>query len=254
MFERFTDSARQVVVLANNNCQKLENSHILTTHMLLGVLEEGENLGARVLLAAGITYQDAYEITRQLIPPANAPLSGHIPFAPAAKQIFESGMLAANELKHNYIAPEHLLLGLLKGTEHSPATKEILAKSGCTVDELRERVIMAIAETNPGLLSVNQSMCTIEIEPELRAAVLQKYQLLEAFLRNQLDDVVIPDPWLAKIFAALQTGETGVLTLKVSEFYHAIYSFQETYKKILPDEHPFAKLFGIISARLAEIK
>lgn len=110
MFERFTDRARRVIVLAQAHAQALQHNYIGTEHLLLGMLEEAEGIAGRALAANGITLADTIV---KLEAGLNTP-SGHIPYTPRAKKVLELGLREALQLGHNYIGTEHILLGLLR--------------------------------------------------------------------------------------------------------------------------------------------
>ena len=110
MFERFTDRARRVVVLAQEEARMLNHNYIGTEHLLLGLVHEGEGIAARALESLGITLNSVREQVQDIIGPgANAP-SGHIPFTPRAKKVLELSMREAIQLNHGYIGTEHILL------------------------------------------------------------------------------------------------------------------------------------------------
>src|SRR5215210_7659636 len=107
MFERFTDRARRVVVLAQEEARMLNHNYIGTEHILLGLIHEGEGVAAKALESLGISLEGV----RQQAP------SGHIPFTPRAKKVLELSLREALQLGHNYIGTEHILLGLIREGE-----------------------------------------------------------------------------------------------------------------------------------------
>jgi Clp amino terminal domain, pathogenicity island component len=138
MFERFTDKARRVVVLAQEESRRLGHSHIGTEHILLGLLREEDGLAARALDSLGIGLEPARDRLE-----AEAGLgsgqSGHIPFTPEAKRTLELSLREALQLGQNYIDTEHILLGLIRDPA-SPGAR-ILADLGAMPDAVRQRVI-----------------------------------------------------------------------------------------------------------------
>jgi ATP-dependent Clp protease ATP-binding subunit ClpA len=114
MFERFTNRARHVVVLAQEEARQLKHNYIGTEHILLGLLGEPDGYGGRVLATFGITREGAREEVRAMVGTGNATLSGHIPFTPRAKKTLELSLREALQLHHNYIGTEHILLGLIR--------------------------------------------------------------------------------------------------------------------------------------------
>jgi hypothetical protein len=138
MFERFTDKARRVVVLAQEESRRLGHSHIGTEHILLGLLREEDGLAARALDSLGLGLEPARD--RLEAEAGRGPgQSGHIPFTPEAKRTLELSLREALQLGQNYIDTEHILLGLIRDAA-SPGAR-ILADLGVTPDAVRQRVI-----------------------------------------------------------------------------------------------------------------
>jgi ATP-dependent Clp protease ATP-binding subunit ClpC len=151
VFERFTDRARRVVVLAQEEVRLLGHGHIGTEHLLLGLLREEEGLAARELIAAGVDLERARAVVAELVGPPEEGGSGHLPFTPGAKRVLELSLREALKLGHNFISTEHLLLGLLGETDGTAAT--VLQRFLGDPEELRQRVLQAIAtgqEAEPG--------------------------------------------------------------------------------------------------------
>ena len=128
MFERFTDRARRVVVLAQEEARMLEHGYIGTEHLLLGLIHEGEGVAAKTLESMGISLDAVRQQVEVIIGRGQHARSGHIPFTPEAKQALELSLRESNQLGHNYIGTEHLLLGLLREGEGVPA--QVLVKMG----------------------------------------------------------------------------------------------------------------------------
>ncbi len=114
MFERFTERARRVVVLAQEEARMLDHSYIGTEHILLGLAHEGDGVAAQVLGSLGLTLETARDQVEQMIGRGSAAPSGHIPFTPRAKKVLELSLREALELKQSYIGTEHILLGLIR--------------------------------------------------------------------------------------------------------------------------------------------
>jgi ATP-dependent Clp protease ATP-binding subunit ClpA len=114
MFERFTNSARHVVVIAQEEARGLQHNYIGTEHILLGLLAEPEGVAARVLARFGLSLTGAREDVRRIIGTGKGQLSGHIPFTPRAKKTLELSLREALQLNHNYIGTEHILLGVIR--------------------------------------------------------------------------------------------------------------------------------------------
>ena len=143
MFERFTDRARRVVVLAQEEARMLNHKCVGTEHLLLGLVHEGEGIAARALESLGITLNSVREQVQDIIGPgANAP-SGHIPFTPRAKKVLELSMREAIQLNHGYIGTEHILLGMVRANEG--VANQVLAKLGVEPAAVRQAVMDLIS-------------------------------------------------------------------------------------------------------------
>jgi ATP-dependent Clp protease ATP-binding subunit ClpC len=114
MFERFTDRARRVVVLAQEEARMLNHNYIGTEHILLGLIHEGEGVAAKALESLGISLDAVREQVQEIIGQGQQAPSGHIPFTPRAKKVLELSLREALQLGHNYIGTEHILLGLIR--------------------------------------------------------------------------------------------------------------------------------------------
>ncbi len=139
MFERFTDKARRVVVLAQEEARILNHSYIGTEHLLLGLVHEGEGVAARALESLGISLQAVRQDVEEIIGRGQQPPPGHIPFTPRAKKVLELSLRESNQLGHNYIGTEHILLGLLREGEGVAA--QVLVKMGMDLNRVRQQVI-----------------------------------------------------------------------------------------------------------------
>jgi ATP-dependent Clp protease ATP-binding subunit ClpA len=147
MFERYTDRARRVVVLAQEEARLLDHHYIGTEHILLGLVGEGEGIAARVLESFKITSESAVQAVLDLVGKGSQSPVGHIPFTPRAKKSLELSLREALLLGHNYIGTEHVLLGLIREGEGMGA--QVLAKLGAEHSLVRTRVIEAISHNNP---------------------------------------------------------------------------------------------------------
>ena len=146
MFERFTDRARRVIVLAQEAAKGLGHNYLGTEHLLLGVLREGEGIGAQVLVSSGLTPEKALEEVTKMVPAGDAVIKGPIPFTPRAKKAIEMALREALQLGHNYIGTEHLLLGLIR--EGETVASEILEKEGIDIEVARRAIIAKLDEEN----------------------------------------------------------------------------------------------------------
>jgi ATP-dependent Clp protease ATP-binding subunit ClpC len=143
VFERFTDRARRVVVLAQEEARDLNHNYIGTEHLLLGISREGEGVGARVLASLGVSLVAIREQIVAIIGLGGTQPSGHVPFTPRAKKILELGLLEARQLGHEYIGTEHILLGIVR--EGDGVAAQVLQKQGLTLDVVRQSVIEILA-------------------------------------------------------------------------------------------------------------
>jgi ATP-dependent Clp protease ATP-binding subunit ClpC len=146
MFERFTERARRVVVLAQEESRLLGHNYIGTEHLLLGLLAEQQGVAARALRSLGITLDAAREQVREIIGPGQQEVRGHIPFTPRAKKILELSLREALKLGSEVISTEHLLLGLVD--EGAGVGAQILERLGAAAPAVREAVII-LAEAEP---------------------------------------------------------------------------------------------------------
>ena len=144
MFERFTDRARRVVVLAQEEARILNHDYIGTEHLLLGMLHEGEGLAAKVLAGFDITIERVRILVQEIIGTGTEMPSGHIPFTPRAKTLLEMSLREALQLGHNYIGTEHILLGMIREGE-GVAVQILTNRCGLDLAELRERVLQAMS-------------------------------------------------------------------------------------------------------------
>ena len=143
MFERFTDRARRVVVLAQEEARLLNHNYIGTEHILLGLIHEGEGVAAKGLESLGISLEAVRSQVEELIGHGASSPSGHIPFTPRAKKVLELSLREALQLGHNYIGTEHILLGLIREGEGVAA--QVLVKLGADLSRVRQQVIQLLS-------------------------------------------------------------------------------------------------------------
>ncbi len=143
MFERFTDRARRVVVLAQEEARMLNHNYIGTEHILLGLIHEGEGVAAKGLEALGISLEAVRSQVEEIIGQGQQAPSGHIPFTPRAKKVLELSLREALQLGHNYIGTEHILLGLIREGEGVAA--QVLKKLGADLNRVRQQVIQLLS-------------------------------------------------------------------------------------------------------------
>jgi len=143
MFERFTDRARRVVVLAQEEARLLNHSYIGTEHILLGLIHEGEGVAAKALESLSISLEAVRSQVEEIIGQGGSSPSGHIPFTPRAKKVLELSLREALQLGHNYIGTEHILLGLIREGEGVAA--QVLVKLGADLSRVRQQVIQLLS-------------------------------------------------------------------------------------------------------------
>ncbi|MDT0212654.1 ATP-dependent Clp protease ATP-binding subunit [Rothia sp. ARF10] len=143
MFERFTDRARRVVVLAQEEARLLNHNYIGTEHILLGLIHEGEGVASKALESLGISLDAVREQVQEIIGQGQQAPTGHIPFTPRAKKVLELSLREALQLGHNYIGTEHILLGLIREGEGVAA--QVLVKLGADLGRVRQQVIQLIS-------------------------------------------------------------------------------------------------------------
>jgi ATP-dependent Clp protease ATP-binding subunit ClpA len=147
MFEKFSDRARRVVVLSQEEARLLNHNFIGTEHILLGLVHEDEGVAARALTSLNIRLDDVRREVDEIVGQGGSPPSEHIPFTPRAKKVLELSLREAIQLGHNYIGTEHILLGLLR--EGEGVACQVLVELGASLPTVRARVLQLAAE-GPG--------------------------------------------------------------------------------------------------------
>ncbi|MDR3107296.1 MAG: ATP-dependent Clp protease ATP-binding subunit, partial [Bifidobacteriaceae bacterium] len=188
MFERFTDRARRVIVLAQEEARLLNHNYLGTEHILLGLIHEGEGVAAKALEAIGMTLEGVRGQVQEIIGEGQQPPTGsHIPFTPRAKRVLELTLREALQLGHNYIGTEHILLGLIREGEGVAA--RVLVKLGADLGRLRQQVI----ETLQGYQGKEQMAGTAPTESApAGSAILDQFgmNLTQAAREGKLDPVI----------------------------------------------------------------
>jgi hypothetical protein len=144
MFERFTDRARRVVVLAQDESRRLKHNYIGTEHILLGIVSLGDGVAAKALESLGIGLDPVRQQVEEIVGVGKGSQSGHIPFTPRAKKVLELSLRESLQLGHDYIGTEHILLGLLR--EGDGVAAQALVRLGADLNRVREQVIGILAE------------------------------------------------------------------------------------------------------------
>ena len=219
MFERFTDRARRVVVLAQEEARMLNHNYIGTEHILLGLIHEGEGVAAKALESLSISLDGVREQVQEIIGQGQQAPSGHIPFTPRAKKVLELSLREALQLGHNYIGTEHILLGLIREGEGVAA--QVLVKLGADLNRVRQQVIQLLSgyqgkETTGAGVGPGQAEGT-----PAGSVVLDQFgrNLTQAARENKLDPVIGRESEMERVMQVLSRrtknnpvliGEPGV--------------------------------------------
>jgi ATP-dependent Clp protease ATP-binding subunit ClpA len=194
MFERFTDRARRVVVLAQEEARMLNHNYIGTEHILLGLIHEGEGVAARALEELGIDLDAVRLQVKEIIGEGQSAPTGHIPFTPRAKKVLELSLREALNLGHNYIGTEHILLGLVREGEGVAA--QVLLKLGADLGPLRQEVLSLLSGYTGGEVeTLDLSEEEIDVLEGIakgtsRKQIAEKLGLSRDELRSRIDHVI----------------------------------------------------------------
>ena len=217
MFERFTDRARRVVVLAQDEARMLDHNYIGTEHILLGLIHEGEGIAAKALESLGVTLEAVPEQVEDIIGRGQAAPTGHIPFTPRAKKVLELSLREALQINHSYIGTEHILLGLVREGEGVAA--QVLIKLGADLPRVRSTVLQMLSgyqgkeAATAGAPETGGSQSA--------ATILDQFgrNLTQAALENKLDPVIGRETEIMRVMTVLSRrtknnpvliGEPGV--------------------------------------------
>jgi len=212
LFQRFSDSARRVVVLAQEEARKLNHNYIGTEHLLLGLIQEGEGIAARALEAVQVNLDTVRSQVVEIIGRGSTPPSGHIPFTPRAKKVLELSLREALQLGHNYIGTEHIMLGLIREGEGVAA--KVLVKLGVDLERLRNQVLKTLSGSSPaaGEIGGAEAQGTLMLDQFGR-------NLTELAAQNKLDPVIGREKEIERVMQVLSRrtknnpvliGEPGV--------------------------------------------
>ena len=178
MFERFSDRARRVVVLAQEEARLLNHNYIGTEHILLGLIHEGEGVAANALESLDVSLEAVRVQVEDIIGHGGSAPSGHIPFTPRAKKVLELSLREALQLGHNYIGTEHVLLGLIREGEGVAA--QVLVRLGADLSRVRQRVIQILS----GLGTEAQTMGH-EVLPQPERSVARSAGIFRPAVRSE---------------------------------------------------------------------
>src|SRR5881296_1068542 len=221
MFERFTDRARRVVVLAQEEARMLNHNYIGTEHILLGLIHEGEGVAAKALESLGISLEGVRQQVEEIIGQGQQAPSGHIPFTPRAKKVLELSLREALQLGHNYIGTEHILLGLIREGEGVAA--QVLVKLGADLNRVRQQVIQLLSGYSGGKEAGQQGEATPS-----GSLVLDQFgrNLTQLARETKLDPVIGRDKEIERVMQVLSRrtknnpvliGEPGVGKTAIAE-------------------------------------
>ncbi|MBC9227291.1 AAA domain-containing protein [Aeromicrobium sp. 636] len=217
MFERFTDRARRVVVLAQEEARMLSHNYIGTEHILLGLIHEGEGVAAKALESLDISLEAVRGQVEDIIGQGQQAPSGHIPFTPRAKKVLELSLREALQLGHTYIGTEHILLGLIREGEGVAA--QVLVKLGADLNRVRQQVIQLVSGFQGK--EAETSGAASEAPAAASSAVLDQFgrNLTQAAREGKLDPVIGRDDEAERVMQTLSrrtknnpvlVGEPGV--------------------------------------------
>jgi ATP-dependent Clp protease ATP-binding subunit ClpC len=218
MFERFTDRARRVVVLAQDEARMLNHNYIGTEHLLLGLIHEGEGVAAKALESLGISLEAVREQVEEIIGHGQQAPTGHIPFTPRAKKVLELSLREALQINHTYIGTEHILLGLIREGEGVAA--QVLIKLGADLNRVRTQVLQLLSGFQAGKEATTAG--APEVGPQSATSkVLDQFgrNLTQAARENKLDPVIGREKEIERVMTVLSRrtknnpvliGEPGV--------------------------------------------
>jgi ATP-dependent Clp protease ATP-binding subunit ClpC len=217
MFDRFTDRARRVIVLAQDEARMLNHNYIGTEHLLLGLIHEGEGVAAKALESLGISLEAVREQVEEIIGQGQQAPTGHIPFTPRAKKVLEFSMREALQINHPYIGTEHILLGLIREGEGVAA--QVLIKLGADLNRVRNQVLQLLSGYQGKEAATSGAP---ETGPAASAAtILDQFgrNLTQAARENKLDPVIGREKEIERVMTVLSRrtknnpvliGEPGV--------------------------------------------
>ncbi|MWB99080.1 ATP-dependent Clp protease ATP-binding subunit [Agromyces seonyuensis] len=219
MFERFTDRARRVVVLAQEEAKMLNHNYIGTEHILLGLIHEGEGVAAKALESLGISLDAVREQVQDIIGQGQQQPTGHIPFTPRAKKVLELSLREALQLGHNYIGTEHILLGLIREGEGVAA--QVLVKLGADLNRVRQQVIQLLSGYQGGKEPTPVGGANDQAQPQGGSQILDQFgrNLTQAARESKLDPVIGREKEIERVMQILSRrsknnpvliGEPGV--------------------------------------------
>jgi hypothetical protein len=233
MFERFTDRARRVVVLAQVESRTLDHNYIGTEHILLGLIHEGGGVAARALESLGIDLDAVRFQVEEIIGRGEATPTGHIPFTPRAKKVLELALREARQLGHDYIGTEHILLGMIREGEGVAA--QVLEKLGADLGSVRFATIDLLSAMGVGAepsapiqsprpdpeTGFRSTPSQWETPEARRMARERRMERIEALAQEEADDLGhrvtgAPHRWLGFVRLQIEEAEQDLRSLQAS--------------------------------------
>jgi ATP-dependent Clp protease ATP-binding subunit ClpA len=265
MFERFTDKARNVVVVAQEEARLLNHNYIGTEHILLGLIRSGDSVAARTLRRLGVSLEEVRTDVLEIVGAGGKAPGGHIPFTPRSKKVLELSLREALQLHHNYIGTEHILLGLLREGEGLAA--QILVRRNLDLERVRMTVIEELSRPDsvanhfgPGLVPSHSPAAedALAIARELAVSgPVGSHHLLEALARSEgsaagrvLASLGIEPEALAAAIDALDLEATTDLTPVEASARRILLQLQGDEVHIVLTDQPTVELVRTITEQL----
>jgi ATP-dependent Clp protease ATP-binding subunit ClpC len=238
MFERFTDRARRVVVLAQEEARMLSHDYIGTEHILLGLIHEGEGVAATALESLGISLETVRQEVEEIIGRGREAPSGHIPFTPRAKKVLELSLREALQLGHNYIGTEHILLALIREGEGVAA--QVLVKLGADLNRVRQQVIELVGdspgERGPGIRhAAAEAGAAGGREREVLSEVLRRVESIDSRL-SAVEQRVGTGPDMADLDQEIAQARRDKETAADAEDYENAAALRDKERQLLGEK------------------
>jgi ATP-dependent Clp protease ATP-binding subunit ClpC len=182
MFERFTDRARRVVVLAQEEARLLNHDYLGTEHLLLGLIHEAQGVAARALESLGISLEAVRAQVEEIIGQGQSAPAAHIPFTPRAKKVLELSLRESEHLDHDHIGTEHILLGLVREGEGVAA--QVLVKLGADLSRVRQQVIQLLSLEPAEAVDEDLGSELVDADEDLESEIVEENRNLRAEVRR----------------------------------------------------------------------
>jgi ATP-dependent Clp protease ATP-binding subunit ClpC len=264
VFERFTDRARKVVVLAQEEARLLNHNYLGTEHILLGLIGEGEGVAAKALESLGVSLETVRQRVQEITGRGQQAPAGHIPFTPQAKKVMELAMRESTNLGHDYIGTEHILLGLIREGEGVAA--QVLVALSADLQRVRQQVVLLLYPTGKGVTSHGRRLSK-RAQARLMDDAVARIDALDRRLaaverwvgvRPDLDDV---DQEIAQVRrekeSAIETQDfetAAALRDKEKELLTARASREREWTAVTGIRPSLASEFGRVHAELARLR